>query len=88
MSPEDTKYYETYFGLFGSEGWKQFVNDITEANKIAKEGTHYSVTSDEFFIKKGNIQTLTYIENFEEVVNRNYESIAQAELEEVADAVL
>ena len=30
MTQEEEKYYETYFDLFASDGWKQFVNEITE----------------------------------------------------------
>ena len=30
MSPEEQKYYETYFDLFMTDGWKQFIEEITE----------------------------------------------------------
>lgn len=30
MSPEEQKYYETYFDLFMSDGWKQFIEEINE----------------------------------------------------------
>ena len=30
MSPEEQKYYETYFDLFMSDGWKQFIEEIKE----------------------------------------------------------
>ena len=30
MTLEEEKYYEQYFSLFASEGWKQFVSEIKE----------------------------------------------------------
>lgn len=29
MTPEEEKYYETYFDLFLHDGWKQFIEEIT-----------------------------------------------------------
>lgn len=31
MTPELEKYYETYFDLFATKGWKQFVEDVKES---------------------------------------------------------
>jgi hypothetical protein len=33
MTPELEKYYETYFDLFTTDGWKQFIEDIQESAK-------------------------------------------------------
>lgn len=30
MTPEEQKYYETYFDLFALDGWKQFIEEIRE----------------------------------------------------------
>lgn len=30
MTQEEEKYYETYFDLFASDGWKQFISEIKE----------------------------------------------------------
>ena len=30
MDQETQKYYETYFELFASDGWKQFIEEITD----------------------------------------------------------
>jgi hypothetical protein len=30
LSPEENKYYDTYFDLFASKGWKQFIEEIDE----------------------------------------------------------
>lgn len=30
MSPEEQKYYETYFDVFAKEGWKQFIEEVQE----------------------------------------------------------
>ena len=31
MTPELQKYYETYFDLFLTDGWKQFIEDVKES---------------------------------------------------------
>jgi len=31
MSPEDEKYYENYFDLFLTDGWKQFIEDLADS---------------------------------------------------------
>ena len=33
MTPELEKYYETYFDLFTTDGWKQFIEDVSENAK-------------------------------------------------------
>jgi hypothetical protein len=33
MTPELEKYYETYFDLFTTDGWKQFIEDVQENAK-------------------------------------------------------
>jgi len=33
MTPELEKYYETYFDLFTTDGWKQFIEDVSESAK-------------------------------------------------------
>ena len=32
MTPEDNKYYEAFFDLFNTDGWKQFVEEVTDAH--------------------------------------------------------
>ena len=31
MSPEENKYYDNYFDLFATDGWKQFIEEINES---------------------------------------------------------
>ena len=31
IDPEDQKYYDEYFTLFATEGWKRFVKDLTDS---------------------------------------------------------
>jgi len=30
LSPEDQKYYDNYFDLFSTDGWKQFIAEVQE----------------------------------------------------------
>ena len=63
MSPEEQKYYETYFDLFLHPGWKQFVeeiNDILDNHRIEdiKNESHLAFV-------KGEREALFRVRRFE-----------------------
>ena len=79
MSPEVQKYYETYFDLFSTDGWKQFIKDMEDIHKQAIESAYLLNSSDDFFERKGNIHTYNYILNLEGIVDTNHQSILKEE---------
>lgn len=71
MSPEDQKYYETYFDLFIHPGWKQFqeeIQDILNKYRIEdiKDDRHLA------FIK-GERDAFFRVLRFENSMKRAYE---------------
>lgn len=88
MKPEDQKYYDNYMDLFGTDGWKQFVSDIKGTLDLAKDTATSLATSDEFFVRKGNVNTLSYITNFENIIENNYEAIVASEVKEDVSAAI
>ena len=77
MSPEDEKYYETYFDLFITDGWKQFVEEIKailESHRIED-----LKTIEELSYIKGERAILTNIANFELNIRNGYDYISEAE---------
>lgn len=71
MSPEDQKYYETYFDLFIHPGWKQFqeeIQDILNKYRIEeiKDERHLAFV-------KGERDALFRIRRFESAMKRAYE---------------
>lgn len=80
MTPELEKYYETYFDLFTTDGWKQFVEDISSS------ANHFNIRTvkDESELKfmQGQLLILDHIVNWEVSVRNNYDSINNEEAEE------
>jgi hypothetical protein len=77
MAPELEKYYEQYFDLFVTDGWKQFISDIS-ANLES-----FDIRSIEKFgdlrYSQGQIKVIDQIMNWETLIRNTY-----AELEEDA----
>lgn len=75
MSPEEQKYYETYFDLFLTDGWKQFIeeiNDILDKHRIEdiKNEQHLA------FIK-GERDALFRIRRFEQGIKSAYDVLTK-----------
>ena len=80
MTPELEKYYETYFDLFTTNGWKQFIEDI-EANT-----QHFNVRNvkddGELKLMQGQLLILDQLVNWEVSVRNAYDSIKEEEKDE------
>jgi len=73
MTQEDEKYYENYFDLFSTEGWKQFEQELEGAiSGYHIEGLN---TEQELFFAKGERSTLFRIRNFKDTIEAAYASI-------------
>jgi len=71
LSPEEQKYYETYFDLFMTDGWKQFIeeiNDILDRHRIEdiKNETHLAFV-------KGERDALFRVRRFETGIKTAYD---------------
>lgn len=83
MSPEDLKYFDIYFDLFSTDGWKQFIKDLNQLEDNARNSMCDLSDEQSMFIRKGNIQIYSYINNLPTLVEHNYKS--QVENEEGDD---
>jgi hypothetical protein len=81
MSPEIQKYFDTYFELFSSDGWKTLVKDLEDVTKQAVDSTHLLEKSEQFFERKGTIHAYKYILNLPTIVEANYEDLVEQEKE-------
>lgn len=79
MTPELEKYYETYFDLFTTDGWKQFIEDVKES-----AGT-FDVrnVSDEAALKyaQGQLTIMDKILNWDNMVNAAFEQLQEEDKE-------
>lgn len=77
MTPELEKYYETYFDLFTTDGWKQFMEDISES------ASTFDVRNvpDESALKfvQGQLLIMDKLINWELGVRNAYDSVNEDE---------
>ena len=64
------KYYENYFSLFVTEGWKQYLQDVTEQYEAIDLANAKSW--DEFLVLKTSKQFFKNIINFEDMLKLHY----------------
>lgn len=67
MDKELQKYYETYFDLFSSEGWKQYIKDV-EDNRTLMSDVLTIKDGNDLYYRKGVLETLDRILNFEAAI--------------------
>jgi len=73
MTPEDQKYYETYFDLFNTEGWSQLIKQVEiDKNNFEIEGIE---NERHLFQTQGQIFILNTLLNMEDSVRAAYDSI-------------
>ena len=75
MTEQDKEYYDALLEMFtNSKGWKFFQEEIKKFLDAASEWEHLN-DANEFFVRKGNLQTLTYISNYEAITRHNLDMI-------------
>lgn len=73
MEKELETYYNTYFELFLTDGWKQFIEDIiSNANNFNIQSIKDAT---ELYKAQGQLQVLGSIANFEATIKAAYEEI-------------
>ena len=77
MTSEEEKYYERYFDFFLSDGWKQFINDITET--LDTHRIEDIKDSDHLAYLKGERAVLLKMQSFETGIKNNYDYVLEAE---------
>ena len=78
MDKELEQYYSAYFDLFRSAGWKQLIGELTN-NAMALNSVENLKDVDDMFYKKGQLNVLASLLNFETTINTAYEEIEDAE---------
>ena len=70
MATEDLDhYYDSLRSMFSSEGWKYFIEDYKESYDSLKNISHMDCpTNDLWQVRRGQIQQLENIINFEEFI--------------------
>ena len=72
MDQETQQYYDAYFSLFITDGWKQLVEEFT-SNAIQINSVEATKDADDMFFRKGQLNVLAHLLNMETIVKTNYE---------------
>ena len=75
MNREDEKYYNDYFDLFRSDGWKQLTEELTSNAATINNVTVVKDTQDLYF-RQGQLEVLLYLLQFEDSINNSYDDLA------------
>ena len=64
LDKETEEYYNKYFDLFRTEGWKQLIEELKQ-NAMLINSVENTKDRDDLFIRKGQLKVLAYLLNFE-----------------------
>ena len=76
MDQETQQYYDNYFTLFSTDGWKQLIEELKQ-NALVINSVEATKDADDLYMRKGQINVLAYILNLESTTNANYDELNQ-----------
>ena len=74
MDRDDEAYYNSYFDLFRTDGWKQLTGELTENAATINNVTVVKDTQDLYF-RQGQLEVLLYLLQFEDSINNSYDDL-------------
>jgi len=78
MDQETQTYYDQYFSLFLTDGWKQLVQDFSN-NAVQINSLEAVKDADDMYFRKGQLNVLAHLINMETIVSTNYEEASKTE---------
>ena len=72
MDKELEQYFNNFFDLFRSEGWKQLIKDLKENGEVINN-IELAKDEQDLFFKKGQLNVIGTILNLETSINNSYE---------------
>jgi|TARA_R100000353_G_scaffold6416_1_gene8563 hypothetical protein len=82
IDKETEEYYNKYFDLFTNDGWKQLIEELRQ-NALAINSVEATKDSDDLYIRKGQLNVLAYLLNFESTVNNNFEELQKEDVQDI-----
>lgn len=74
MDQEIQKYYDNYFTLFSTDGWKQLIEELKQ-NALVINSVEATKDTNDLYVRKGQLNVLAYILNLESTTNTNYDEL-------------
>ena len=78
MDKETQDYFDRYFDLFASHGWKQFIEDM-EDNRTLMSDLLTIKDANDLYYRKGQLEVLNRIVNFQLAIENAYEEVTNEE---------
>jgi hypothetical protein len=71
VDKELERYYNTYFDLFRSEGWKQFIGELGQ-NALGINSLEQTKDEADMYFRKGQLNVLNSVINLENMIESTY----------------
>ena len=78
MDRDDEAYYNSYFDLFRTDGWKQLIGELTHNAATINNVTVVKDTQDLYF-RQGQLEVLLYLLQFEDSINNSYDDLVRTD---------
>tara|TARA_R100000773_G_C4212762_1_gene111891 strand:- start:101 stop:358 length:258 start_codon:yes stop_codon:yes gene_type:complete len=82
IDKEVEEYYNKYFDLFTTDGWKQLIEELRQ-NALAINSVEATKDSDDLYMRKGQLNVLAYLLNLESTVNNNFEELQKEDVQDI-----
>ena len=79
MEKEVEEYYNKYLDLFGNDGWKQLIEELTQ-NAAAINSVEATKDGNDLYTRKGQLNVLAYMLNLESTVNNNFDELQKQDV--------
>ena len=74
MTPELETYYNTYFDLFRTDGWKQLIEELSN-NAAVINSVEATKDNDDLYLRKGQLNVLAHVINLETIITNAFEDL-------------
>jgi hypothetical protein len=78
LDQETEQYYNKYFDLFRTDGWKQLIEELTQ-NAVVINSVEATKDENDLYVRKGQLNVLAYLINFESTTNNNYDELTKSD---------
>lgn len=82
MDKETEQYYNTYFDLFSTDGWKQLIEELRQ-NAFAINSVEATKDKNDLYFRKGQLNVLAHLLNLEATINNNFEELQKENDEDI-----
>lgn len=82
MDKETEEYYNKYFDLFPTDGWKQLIEELRQ-NAFAINSVEATKDKNDLYFRKGQLNVLAHLLNFEATMNNNFEELQKENDEDI-----